>query len=241
MRFFRTQVIAMLILSAIGGYGSFAYRPESEGSRPKKLDQPERAKPEQSAVSQAFAASLIDEAIERNSSDAAAQLVAAGTVDPQIVSLLLRRLETSKGRPTAIAILARIGEPAAMQAAALLDDDRADVRWSALRLLLCVERPPPSLTSRIVRRLRDEDVWVRRWAAMLLARIDHRACAAELLAASRDPDAEVRWRVLRALQQSRPLSDLPERLQRDALSDVDPDVRFVASGLYQSTVVDRQP
>jgi HEAT repeat protein len=244
MRLRWIQVISVSTLVFIGGYGALASRSESEARLALGSPQPEHKEAEKLSAPPFQVESLIDEAIKGTSahaSDAAAQLAVAGCADPKIVALLLKRLESVKGRPATIAILARIGDRVAPQAIALLNDDRAEVRWSVLRLLLCLDNLPPTITPQIARCLKDEDVWVRRWAAMLLGRIDNEACVSDLMMACKDDDAEVRWRALRALHRGGSLSDLPEGVFRDALADTDPDVRYVASQLSRSTVVDRQP
>lgn len=237
----KIQVIGALLLAFVGAAAAVVIGTESDVRLVLASPQPERAHATEAPSLTLPVESLIDEAIEGNSSDAASQLVVAGRTDPAIVALLLERFKKVSGRPAAIVILARIGNSVVPQAISLLEDERDEVRWSVLRLLLCLDDLPPSVTPRIARCLRDEDVWVRRWAAMLLARIDNEACRSDLLAACRDNDAEVRWRSLRALHQGRPSSAFPEQLLQNARTDPDPDVRYVASHLSESAVVDRQP
>lgn len=244
MRLMLVQVVGLASFVFIIGYASDAVPTESEGRFVGNSRESDRRQPIEAPVRTLSAEELIDRATDgasSHASDAAAQLVIAGSADPEIVALLLRRLEAMNGRPAAIAILARIGNGVTPQALALLNDERSEVRWSALRLLLCIDNLSPSIAPQIARCLKDDDVCVRRWAAMLLAQVDNEACVVELMTACRDDDAEVRWRALRALHQGQPLSNLPESLRRDARADADPDVRFVASHLPDSAVVDGLP
>lgn len=236
------QVAGVTLLAFAAGHGAIAVK-----TAPKLVlnsPEPARRQPAEPAALVSPVEKLIAKATDAtagDASDAAAQLFLAGSADPKIVTLLLQRLDEEKGRPAVIAILARIGNKVTPQALTLLNDERAEVRWSALRLLLCFDNLSPSITPRVARCLKDEDVWVRRWAVMLLAQLDNKSCASDLMAACRDRDAEVRWRALRALQHGRSPSALPESLLRDALADTDSDVRYVATRLPQSTVVGHQP
>lgn len=175
---------------------------------------------------------LIDrlvEAREGDASDVAAQLVSAAQSNEDVVRLLLTRLGNARGRAAVIATLARIGTPAATQLKPMLADERAEVRWSILRILLSMSQPPQDLVIKSLPLLRDPDVHVRRWTVMLVKGSDSTEVTDVLLAATNDPDAEVRWRALRALEERvRSSEAVRGRFQR-ASHDQDADVRYVAS------------
>lgn len=240
MRLTWIQVIVALSLTFVVAYEVLALPYTEDVEVVSSSSEPEQHHRHEISASSLPVEALIKDAVNGNS-NAAAHLVLAGSSDSKIILHLLKRLETVKGRPAALAILARIGSKVTPHAVKLLHDEKGEVRWSALRLLVSIDHLSPSIALDIARCLKDEDVWVRRWAAMLLGQIDNEVCVSELVAACRDDDAEVRWRALRALYRDRSPSDLSESILRDALADRDPDVRYIASRLAESNIVNRIP
>lgn len=231
MRMIGAQAIILAIVMALCGRVDqasprLAEDPALEAQRiPSPLDQilePVSRKSTEELIATVAASPNIE------GSDAAAQLVVATQTDPNVVLQLISRLDERKGRPAILATLSRVGPSVIEHLPALLKDESAEVRWSALRLLLSLDEVPVSMTPCVAKLLRDDDIWVRRWAVMVLSRTNDSSCDDVLIEACSDSDAEVRWRALRTLQSRQDWSrTIPSTLD-NAMNDPDPDVRLVA-------------